>query len=240
MAQERLFIDPRHDTVIAEKAILRAHQTVATPPRFQGRHHVGVKHVEEFACIRPFDQKLAEGGGIQQAERLAGVSHLAGHGLLNGFTAALIAIGAPPVADRLPIGAVGIMPCVHRRLAQRLERVAPRFACDRRHGDRRVRRAERGGAHLRNLFIQRFRKNCQTVNITQLTLICCHAERGIALGVLDTFKTLSCRQLHIRDLHIVLEVEPRLFAHCDRGSFGHQPNRLKRLSRQIFGHRGRF
>ena len=120
------------------------------------------------------------------------------------------------------------MPVMHRRAAQRLEDRSARFPRNRANRDRRVRRAERRCARLGNRLSERFRQDSQAIDVAQLTLICRHTERGITLGVLDTFVAFTRGKLHIRHLHIVLIIQPRLHAKLWPGPLRHHPDRLKR------------
>ena len=60
MAEEGIIVDTRNDTIINQKTIFRTHQAIAAFTRFQTAHHIGVEHVEKFACVRPFHYDLAE------------------------------------------------------------------------------------------------------------------------------------------------------------------------------------
>ena len=97
---------------------------------------------------------------------------------------------------------------MQRRAAQGLENVPARLARNGPHADGRIGRAECGGADRRNIGIQRFSKRRQTVDIAQLALICGHAQRGIALGMLHGRETFLRGQLDVRDFHVVLEIQP--------------------------------
>ena len=119
-----------HDhAVVGQEALLVAHQPVAALAHRQRRHDIGVEHVEELARIRPLDHDLAKGGDIQQPHLRPRVQDFPMHRLLMRLARARIAIGAAPEADRLHIGALCLVPFVHRAAAQRLEDVAARLAC---------------------------------------------------------------------------------------------------------------
>ena len=53
-----------------------------------------------------------------------------------------------------------------------------------------------------------------------------HAQRGVALGVLDAFVAFARSQLHVGDFHVVLIVQPGLHAQLDVCLCGHQPHRF--------------
>ena len=117
VAEPCVLIDARNHAVVHEETVFRAHQTVATFAGLQRAHHIGVEHVEELARVRSFDDQLTKGGGIQEAEVVAGVLDLAVDRIVNSFARTHIGVWAPPMADRLPMGTVAVVPVVHRRLA---------------------------------------------------------------------------------------------------------------------------
>ena len=128
------------------------------------------------------------------------------------------------MAHGLPVGAVGLVPVVQGRAAHGLEQIPPRLARERAHGDGREGRAEGGRARLRDRLAQRVRQDRQTVDVGQLALIGRHAERGVALGVLDALEPLAGGQLDVGHLHVVLEVEERLLPDRVRRARRHQPD----------------
>ena len=117
-----------------------------------------------------------------------------------------------------PSGAVGLVPGVHRGLAGRLESGAARLAGEGAEGHRRVGRAEGGGADLRDRRGRGVGQHREAVDVGQLALVGGHAERGVALGVLDADIALARGELDVGDLHVVLEVEERLGAQLVRGA----------------------
>ena len=101
------------------------------------------------------------------------------------------------------------MPVMYRCLPYRLKNFIARRARNRAHGDRRVRWAKGGCAHRWNIGIQSPSEHRQTINIRQFPLIRRHAQCGVAFGMFDAFKPLLRRQLHIADLDVILEIQPR-------------------------------
>ena len=85
VTQPGIFVDAGNNTVIDQKPIFRAHQTVATFANLQVRHHVGIHHVHKATGISAFDDQFAKGRGIQQTQIFAGVGDFARHRLFNGF-----------------------------------------------------------------------------------------------------------------------------------------------------------
>ena len=140
----------------------------------------------------------------------------------------------------LPVHAVVVMPIVQRASAHGLENITLRLTCDRSHRNGGVRRTECGGADSRNWRIKRTRKNRQTVNIAELTLICSHAKRGVALGVLNTLIAFLGSQLNIAHFHVVLIVQPHLRAQRDIRALGHNPYRCHRRLGHINCRRNRI
>ena len=114
-----------------------------------------------------------------------------------GFPTARKTIGPPPLAHRFKIGPLRLVPAMDRRAAQRLKQIAPRLTGQRPERHRAVRRAEGGGAHLWDRLVQTISKHRQTVDVTQLSLIGCHAQSGIALGMFNRTVAFTRGQLHV-------------------------------------------
>ena len=133
VTQECVLIDPRHNAVVDQKPVFRTHQPVAAFARLQRRHHVGVKHVQEPARIRPFDNDLAQRRGIEHPKVFAGIFSLPHHRIMHAFAVADIGIGTPPLPYGFPVGAVFFVPVIHRCAAHRLKHMASGLAPDRTH-----------------------------------------------------------------------------------------------------------
>jgi hypothetical protein len=71
---------------------------------------------------------------------------------------------------------------------------------------------------------QGLRQHRQPVDVAQLPLIGRHAERGVALGVLDALEPLARGEFHVRHLHVVLEVEPHLRLQPVARALRHDPD----------------
>ena len=104
VAQPGILVNPRHNAVIRQEALLVAHQPIAAFADRQRAHHAGVKHVQEPPRIRPLDDDLAKGRGIQQPQHCCGCSAPRDAPPVRGFRRAREAIGPAPQADRLQIG----------------------------------------------------------------------------------------------------------------------------------------
>ena len=90
-------------------------------------------------------------------------------------------------------------------------------------------RAEDGGAGLRNALPRQLGHDRQAQNIAGLALIGRHAQRGIALQMLDRPEVFLIGQLHILDGDIVLLIDPGASL-----ALGHIPQRGDRHGR-VFG-----
>jgi hypothetical protein len=242
VAQPRLFVDTRNHAVVGQETLFVAHQAIAALADRKVRHHAGVKHVKELARIRPFDDDLAKGRGIEQAKVRSGVVDLAVNCLFMRLARAREGIGATPQTHRLHVGVLRFVPRMHRGFPQRLENLATGFASQRAQGDGRVGRAEGGGANLRDIFIQRLSKDRQAVDIRKFTLICRHAQRRVTLGMFDRLVTLAGGKLHVRDLHVVLVIQPHLGLQRRASALRHDPDgfhrgfgHLRRAGRLGFG-----
>jgi hypothetical protein len=73
--------------------------------------------------------------------------------------------------------------------------------------NRRIGRPESGGADFGNLRANRLGHQRQADDIADLAAVGRHAERGVALQMLDRDKTLAMRQAHVVSSDIVLRVD---------------------------------
>ena len=85
---------------------------------------------------------------------------------------------------------------------------ASRATCECADGHGRVGRAENGCSGFGNGLAGNVRHDGEGWDICSLTLVCCHAERGVTLQMLDRPKSFLMRKLHVRHGHVVLQVEP--------------------------------
>ena len=116
---------------------------------------------------------------------------------------------AVPEAGRVHRGAVLDMPVMHRRQPLGPE-VAVAFGGQRADRDRREGRAEARRADLGDRFAERFGHDGEARHVGGLALVGRHAERGVALQVLDRDETLAMRQTHVLGGHVVLKVDEGL------------------------------
>ena len=90
------------------------------------------------------------------------------------------------------------------------------------HGERRIGRPERRRARLRDRDAAIFRHQRERVDVRRLALVGAHAERRIALQVLDRAIAFLVRDLHVLDGHVVLEIDEGLaFGTLRRRPAGH-------------------
>src|SRR5690606_2073816 len=116
--------------------------------------------------VRPLDQQFTERRGIEQTKAGARILDLSVDRRFDTLARLLIAVRATPLADRLPIVAVFLVPLMHRRATQRHKALTPRLANHGGERNGRIRRAERGRSGLRNWLTQSIRKNRQSIDIT--------------------------------------------------------------------------
>ena len=119
-------------------------------------------------------------------------------------------------------------PVVRWRLAGGAELFGGGPSCKRAHRDRRMRRAEDGGAGLRNALPRQFGHDRKAQHIAGLALIGRHAQRCIALQMLDRPEVFLIGQLDVLHGDIILLVDPGPAL-----AMGHIPKRRHR-NRRIF------
>ena len=140
----------RGHPVILDHAVIAEHQAVARPADRQFQPIVGIDAVQKLGRVGAFDIDLAQGTGVEQADRVARRPTFARHRLGHGLAGARIVPGPHPLADMFERGAMGALPGVHRGGSHRLEQGAdgaPGVGANR---HRRQRRAKGGGADRRN------------------------------------------------------------------------------------------
>src|SRR3546814_18056173 len=103
-------------------AVFLQHQAVAAAADAELQPGIGVDAVEELGGVGPLDIDLAEGGGVEDAERVAHRLHLAVHRRVQVLAVLRVVPGAAPLTDVLEESAVALVPAVHRRAP---DRVAP-------------------------------------------------------------------------------------------------------------------
>ena len=187
--QEILLAEPPGRAVVEHQPVLAQHQPIACLADRQRREDVGVDAVEEIRGVRPLDGDLAERRDIGDAGRLARRLRLAHIGLLDRLARQAVDHRAVPEAGRIHRRAVGDMPVVHRRqpLGPDLAVTLGRQRADR---HRREGRAETRRADLGNLLAERVRHDGEAGHVRGLALVGRHAERRVALQMLDGDRNL--------------------------------------------------
>ena len=187
--QEILLAEPPGRAVVEHQPVLAQHQPVARLADRQRREDVGVDAVEEIRGVRPLHGDLAERRDVDDAGRLARRRRLAHIGLLDRLAGQAIDHRAVPEAGRIHRRAVGDMPVVHRRqpLGPDLAVALGRQRADR---HRRERRAEARRADLGDLLAERVRHDGEAGHVRGLALVGRHAERRVALQMLDRDRSL--------------------------------------------------
>ena len=205
--QEPVLRQPYRHAIVEHHAVLAQHQPIARLADAQFQPGIGIDAIQELRRVWPLYLDLTEGGGIQDAYSGAGRLHLPVHGGVHVFSGFRIIPGAHPLADILELCAVRFVPVMDRRAAHRVEQSADIAPGDGAEGDRRVGRAESGGADRRDILPQRRRQDRQRVHIAGAALIGAHAGCGVALHMLDRPEALARRQLQIGGGHIILEID---------------------------------
>src|SRR5690242_21903452 len=81
--------------------------------------------------------------------------------------------------------------------------------------DGRVRRAISGGADLRDRPVHKLGEDRETGHAADPALIGRHAERGVALEMLDRAEAFPLRKRDVAGRNVVLEIDERLAASLD-------------------------
>ena len=231
--------DARRGAVIQHDAVVVQHHAIAHLADGQLGEAVDIDAVQELRRVRTLDVDLAECGHIGEAHAAAHELHFLHIGRLGRIAGPGVIPGALPQSGVDEGGAVLLVPVVERRAAHRAEVRAHRAACNRAHSERRVRRAESGGARVRNGDAAIFGHQGQRIDVGGLALVGAHAERGVALQVLDRAIAFLMRDLDVLDGDVALEINEGLAL----GSLRRRPGRedcvgpIRRVFRRIDGAR---
>ena len=118
------------------------------------------------------------------------------------------------------------MPVVHRRAPDRGLIDAHLTARDRAEGDRRVRRPKGRGPDRGDPGAQGRGEHREPVHVAGPALVGAHAQRGVALEVLDRGVPFPHRELDVGHRHVVLEIDEALAV--PPGRQRHRPERPHR------------
>ena len=224
---------PGGHAVVEDHPVFVAHQPVAGAADLQLRPVVGVDAVEQRRDVRPLEVDLAQRRGVHRADAVAHRPDFAVDRGLQRFAVAAIGIGPLPLADILEHRAVGGMPVEHRRLAHRIEQGAAVPPGQRAERNRRVGRTEGRSADGLRRPAGFHAHQRQADHIGGLALVGAHAQRCVALEMLDGAIVLPRRQGDILDRHIVLQIDERFALAAARPAAGDGPQRLDRRRRRF-------
>ena len=85
VAQPCVLINAGNNTVINQETVFRTHQPISAFADGQIAHHIGVKHIKEFARIRPLDNQFAQSRCIKQPQGFACLQDFTLNRLGTGF-----------------------------------------------------------------------------------------------------------------------------------------------------------
>ena len=207
--QEIVVAEPPGGAVVERDAVLAQHQAVARLADGQRRKHVGVDAVEKRRRIRPLHGDLAERGDIDDAGAGAHRSRLAHIGLLDAFARLAVDHRPEPQSGGIHPRAMLDVPVMHRRQPLGLQ-VAVALGGERAKRDRRKRRAETRRADIVDRRAHRIGHDGEAGHVGGLALVGCHAERGVALQVLDRDVAFAMRKADVVGRHVMLEVDEGL------------------------------
>ena len=196
----------RHDAVVIDHAGLGQHEAVADAAGLQGGNGVVGIVVDQRAGIRPQHLDLAERRAVEDGHRLARQFCFA---LDFGVGVARAVIGgAQPAAIFAEHRANGAMLVLQRQPAHRIEQLAAPAAGNDRERHRHEGRPVGRGAGVGDAAAGDRRHRGKAVHVGGLALVGRHAERRVALEMLDRAEILARRKLDILNRHVVLEVDP--------------------------------
>ena len=122
---------------------------------------------------------------------------------------------------------------MHRRQTFRPD-LAIALGSERADRNRREGRAETRRADLGDLLAERIRHDCKTGNVGRLALVGRHAERGVALQMLDRDEPLAMSEADVFGGHVVLEIDEGL---AFGGNLENRGRRNVEFVGSHFGHR---
>ena len=196
----------RDHAIVVDHAALGQHEAVANASRLQRRDRMIGVVVDQRARVGADHLDLAQRRGIEDAHRLARSQRLA-RNLVLGLAGT--EPGRPQPAAIFAEHRAGLAVLVfEREAAHRIEQLPAPAPGDhrQRHGDEG--RPVGGRARLGDGPAGDGSHRGKAVHVRGLALVGCHAERGVALQMLDGAEVLACCQLDILERYVVLEVDP--------------------------------
>ena len=206
------FADARGGAVVHDDAVFAQHKAVARLAHGQLGETVHINAVQKLGGVGPLHVNLAQRGRVGHAYAVAHKFHLGLVSLPQRGAVGAVPQRAQPQAGFHLHAAVRLMPIVHGGAALGLE-MRPHIAPGQRtQAGRGIGRAECSGACGCYINTARSRHQAQAVEVGGLALVRAHAQRGVALEVLDRLVALAVRELHVGHGHIVLEINKGLVA----------------------------
>ena len=206
------FADARGGAVVHDDAVFAQHETVARLAHGQFGKSVDVDPVQKLGGVGPLHINFAQGGRVGHAHAVAHKFHLGLVSLPQRGAVGAVPQRAQPQAGFHLHAAVGFVPIVHGGAALWLEMRAHIAPGQRAQACRGVGRAEGGGACGSHVDAARSSHQAQAVEVGGFALVGAHAQRGVALEVLDRLVALAVREFHIGHGHVVLEINKGLVA----------------------------
>ena len=143
-------VEPRRRAVIAHDAILAQHDAVAAAARLQRVPAVDVDAIEQRGNVASLQLDLAERGNVNNADVFADIARLAICRFVLGFAGARIRVRPFPETCVDKTRTLLFMPRMHRRVPRGFDVLTLRMPGECAERYRRIRRAERRRADLRN------------------------------------------------------------------------------------------
>ena len=204
--------ETRRGAVVLHDAVVAQHHAVTAAADGERVPAVDVDAVQEFRDVLSHELDLAERGDVDDADVDANVARLAERGVVGRFAGARIRVRPLPQPCVDEARTVRDVPVVHRRVARRLDVRSGVDAGKGAQGDRSVGRPERRRAHGGDGEAELLREQRETDDVGRLALVGAHAERRVALEVLDRSIAFARGQRDVVDGHVVLPVDESLGA----------------------------
>ncbi len=233
--------EARRRAVVHDEAVLAQHDAVARLADRQRRERVDVHPVEQGADVGPLKLDLAEGRDVDQPDRAAHRPHLASRpsasspfplsaGNMRRAATAPVSTKTAPALFRKRVG---------RREAGRPEIDAAMVAGEGAERHRRPGRAEHGDSGLGDRLAARLRHDGEARDVRQLALVGRHAERRVALEMLDRDEAFLVGQHDVLRSDVVLEIdEGHAFRPLDMPEGGEAARRVRGLAASAARRRG--
>ena len=214
----------RGGAVIEHGGVVVQHHAIARLAHRQAGKSIHIDPIEKLRHIRTLELDFAERRDIGNAHPCAHQTHFLDIRRFRTIAGPAVIPGPQPRTGLDEHGGIGSVPVMERRAPDRAEVMADAAPRKRTERHRCVGRPE-GGCHAHACTLTAHPGHqADGVQVAGLALIGGHAERGVALQVLDRDKTLITRDLQIARGHIGLEIDEGLAApHQRRARRLHAP-----------------